>query len=262
VNLRRNRDGDEVDEFLAANAVGNALAAGSKTDAEGRFQLNPLPPGTYRLDVRARAHDPSVPREGIQNAGPLDHVFPPMEVTIAAGEPADPIEIRAMPHVILRGRFFDGQGNPRASHEQHVFGEMNGQFVFAESTLPGKDGWFEFKLPHGVQRVRLRLTTNEHSSLRWRRTADEPLVFGHEIEFDRLEEDFTTLEVVRYEAPILLLKAVDEDGNQLRGFIPHSKYDPLTKPTELLSAAPWETSASRNSRTGDGARPRCCPTKN
>ena len=33
-----------------------------------------------------------------------------------------------------------------------------------------------------------------------------------------------TLEVVRYTAPLLLLKAVDENGKQLRDFKPNSKY--------------------------------------
>ncbi len=225
VNLRRNGDGDDADEFLGSNAVANAIGTGALTDDQGRFELNPLPPGTYRAEVDKSAENSSEPRkERPYNPDPLEHVFVPLEITIRGGEIADPIEIRAVPHVVLRGRFFDSQGQPRASHQQHVFGRANGEGYFANSTVPGKDGWFEFKLPHGVENVELRLSTNEHSSLRWRLKPDEPLTYGRRIQWERLDQDFTTLEVVRYEAPLLLLKAVDDNGEQIKGFIPTSHY--------------------------------------
>ncbi len=224
VNLRRNGDGDEADEFLGANGVSNAIRAGAKTDAEGRFHLNPLPPGTYRGEVRGNPRDPSERSKRRPAEVNVDHVFTPVQVTIVEGETNDPIEIRAVPHVILRGRVFNSQGKPRASHQQHLFGKVNGESIFAKSTRPGDDGWFEFKVPHGVEEARINLTTNEHSALRWRLKPDDPLTYGREVKFGTLEEDFTTLEVVRYVAPLLLLKAVDENGNQVTDFKPNSAY--------------------------------------
>lgn len=231
VNVRRNGDGEEADEFLNSNAVANAIGAGAETDEQGRFQLKPLPPGSYRAEVRNRVSDPTAESRRRQELK-VEHVFTPLEVTVAEGEPNDPIEIRAVPHVIIRGRFFNGQGKPRASHQQHLFARVNGRPFFAQSTRPGDDGWFEFKVPHGVEEVEVGLTTNEHSALRWRLKPAEPLSYGRRVQLGTLEQDFTTLEVVRYVAPLLLLKAVDENGEQLRDFKPHSKY--ATRPAEEM----------------------------
>lgn len=224
VNFRRQGDGEEADQFLGANAVANGIAAGATTDEQGRFELNPLPPGTYRGEVSGRVFDPTAKSERERKEEKLNHVFSPLTVNLVAGEPAQPLEIRASPHVVIRGRFFNSKGEPRASHEQHLFGKMNNEFVFAQSTVPGNDGWFEFKVPHGVDDVEISFTTNEHSALRWRLKPGDPLTYGDRARLGKLEEDFTTIEIVRYEAPMLLLKAVDEMGEQVRDFNPASQY--------------------------------------
>ena len=131
-----------------------------------------------------------------------------------------------MPHVVVRGRFFDSSGKPRASHEQHLLARGNGSVSSSISTRPGDDGWFEFKVPHGMEEAQLNFMTNEHSALRWRLRPDEPLQHGREAKLGKLEEDFTTLEIVRYIAPILLVKAVDEVGNQVQDFTLDSSYKP------------------------------------
>jgi hypothetical protein len=228
VEMRRQGDGAEADEFLGQNAVANGIRGTCKTDENGRFELNPLPPGKYRAQIENRYYAPG--SEGRAEDLVVSDVFVPMEVTIAADAAVSPLEIRAIPHVVLKGRFFNSKGEPRASHEQHVFGRINGQHYFAQSTVPGPDGWYEFKLPHGIEEVRMSFTTNEHSSLRWRLRPGEPLQYGYHGHLDKLEEDFTTIEVIRYAAPMLLLKAVDEQGNQLRDFVPNSKYK--TRPAE------------------------------
>lgn len=224
VNIRRRGDGEKADEFLNNNAVANQIGSGAESDEAGRFQFNPLPPGPYRIEVKDRIDDPTIRRERNTPKLKLDHVFSPLEVVIQDGVPNDPIEIRATPHVIVRGRFFDGQGQPRESHEQSLFGKFNGTFFFARSTLPGKDGWFEFKVPHGIEEVEIDLSTNEHSSLRWRLKSDDPLVYGDRPQLGTLEQDFTTFEVVRYVAPMVLVKAVDENGAQIVDYTPSSKY--------------------------------------
>ncbi|MFV1966221.1 MAG: carboxypeptidase-like regulatory domain-containing protein [Pirellulaceae bacterium] len=64
VNLDREGDGEEADEFLHNNAVANAIGTGAKTDEQGRFQLKPLPPGTYRAKVSEYVRDQSVRENG------------------------------------------------------------------------------------------------------------------------------------------------------------------------------------------------------
>ncbi|MCA9129116.1 MAG: hypothetical protein KDB22_18640 [Planctomycetales bacterium] len=220
VSAQRRGDGEDVDEFLGANAVGNGIRGRTTTAAEGKFVLPPLPPGDYTIGV-------SLPRDDKQ--GFLPYVFTRSQLTIPVQGQIDPIEVRALPHVIVRGRFFDGQGNPRSSHEQHIFAQFRGDSYFAQSTKPTDDGWFEFRVPHGSENVQVSLITNEHSSLRWRTTPDEEFTYGFQAALGTLEEDFTTLEFIRYQAPMLLLKAVDEDGNQITGFKPRSRYKTRSK---------------------------------
>lgn len=215
LSARRRGDGEDADEFLGANAVANGIRGTTTSTEDGNFEFPPLPPGEYSVEV-------SLPRDDAQ--GVLEHVFTRSQLTIPDNGKLDPIEIRALPHVIVRGRFFDGEGKPRASHDQHLFAQFRGESYFTQSTKPGKDGWFEFMVPHGAENVQVSLITNEHSSLRWRTKPDEKYTYGHRAMLGTLEEDFTTLEVIRYRAPMLLLKAVDENGKQITGFKPRSKY--------------------------------------
>ena len=135
-----------------------------------------------------------------------------------------PIEIRALPHVIVRGRYFDSKGKPRSGHEQTMIAHHNGQFYVAESKNAGPDGWFELKVPHGLENAQIDLITNEHSALRWRMKPSDPLQNTREIKFERLDADVTTIEIVRYVAPIVLVKAVDENGNVMSEFKPQIDY--------------------------------------
>ena len=224
VTLRSRSDGDDADEFLNQNSVAKGIRAAAMTDEQGKFQLQPLPAGEYSLRIEDQAHDPTEERKGRKPKRNLDHVFSHMTISISDDAVNEPLEIRAVPHVIVRGRFFDPKGNPRASHAQHLFGQVDDEFFFTESSRPGDDGWFEFKVPHGATRVRINTMTNEHSALRWRLKGEDPLSFGREIDLGTLEEDLTTLEMVRYKAPILLVKIVDKKGNPIEGFKPNTTY--------------------------------------
>ncbi|QDV41140.1 BlaR1 peptidase M56 [Stieleria neptunia] len=224
VSLRSQSDGEDADEFLNRNSVSRGIRAAAMTDDQGRFQLHPLPAGEFSLRIEDQAHDPTEEHKGRKPKRELGHVFSRMKLTISDDNVNEPLEIRALPHVIVRGRFFDPKGRPRASHTQHLFGKVDGEFFFTESSHPGDDGWFEFKVPHGASEVRINTMTNEHSALRWRLKPEDPLSIGREIDLGTLEEDLTTLEMVRYKAPILLVKIVDKDGKPINGFKPDTKY--------------------------------------
>ncbi|TWU00979.1 carboxypeptidase regulatory-like domain-containing protein [Stieleria varia] len=217
-------DGEDADEFLNPNAVSTGIRATAMTDAQGKFELLPLPPGEYSVRVEDQVHDPTEEQTGRKPKKDLDHAFSRMKITISDDDINEPLVIRALPHVIIRGRFFDAHGKPRASHSQHLFGKVDGEFFSMESSRPGEDGWFEFKAPHGATDVRINTMTNEHSALRWRLKPKDPLSVEREINLGTLEEDITTLEIVRYKAPILLVKIIDETGKPIDGFKPDTQY--------------------------------------
>jgi beta-lactamase regulating signal transducer with metallopeptidase domain/protocatechuate 3,4-dioxygenase beta subunit len=176
VNVRRQGDGEDADDFLNQNAVSNHISSGAKTDAQGKFHLRPLPSGTYRAVVDAHLDDQATYEAGRnEEPGKLNDVFTPMTITIAEGSDNRPIEIQAVPHVTIRGTSFDSKGDPKPISEQHLFGKNNNEFFFVTSPQSAPDGVFEFKLPQGATDVSINLITNEHSSLKWRLKKDQPL---------------------------------------------------------------------------------------
>jgi len=209
------RDASAASEYLRMNSVGSQIGAGGRTDTEGRFLLNPVPAGEYRLEVSNFLNDPSSPPEETTDKK-LDHLFVPLGVTLEEGEEVEPIEIQAHPEVIVRGRFFDSKGNPRPSHEQDLFGKINGTSFFKRSTKPAKDGWFEFRAPRGLEDTQLLLVTNEHSALRWRLKPGDSLQSTPRPQLGALDKDLTTIEIVHYDAPLLTVKVVNDDGELIR----------------------------------------------
>jgi hypothetical protein len=105
-----------------------------------------------------------------------------------------------------------------------LIGRMDGNFYAEPSSVPGEDGKFEVKAPHGLQQVDLDLVTNEHSSLRWRMSHDSPLRRGRRIKLGTVEEDVSGIEIIRYTAPILLVKPVNDQGKPMEGCTPKVIY--------------------------------------
>ncbi|QDT88421.1 M56 family metallopeptidase [Gimesia algae] len=233
VNLYRKAHLKNYDGYLESLPVLDHTGTGTVTDADGRFKLTPLPSGRYNVSVDDRVY------YGYKGPGreqfKVDDVFVPFEITIREDETNEPIEIRAVPQIKIRGRLFDSQGNPLASYPQRLTGWYPNDktaydlLVWTKSTAPGNDGWFEFKVPRGIVKTEFNLHFGQGTACRWRLKPGAPLK-GGKIVLGTLEEDFSTLEAVRYVAPDLFLKVVDEHGHQLSQFNVKSKYH--VKPPE------------------------------
>ncbi len=217
LDVDRRGDGEEADEFLRQNAVSNHIGRQATTDPNGEFQLASLPSGDYGVRVRTTDSESGQPI-------PDAPVFVEKSFSIPEDQDTVDVEVQAVPHVVIQGQMLDSQGKPCTGHEIHVFGRMGDSFYFGQSNDPGKDGKLEARVPHGLEKVQINLMTNEHGVLRWRLSPKDPLKNGRDIELDRLEEDLTTLEIVRYVAPILLVKAVDEQGQVVPDYKPKSDY--------------------------------------
>lgn len=227
IEARRRGDGEKADEFLNSNAVANQIGRRSVSGPAGEFTLASLPDGDYTLRIRSDSDSYDPP--------PLSQVFLRQKVSIVDGTAPESLEIRAVPHVVIKGTYLNSAGKPRTGHELSLFGRMDGDFYFDRSSTPGKDGKFEVKVPHGLQQAELDLSTNEHSSLRWRLSPDESLKRGRRIKLGTVEDDIAGLEVVRYTAPILLVKPVDDQGAPIEDCTPVLKYVRDTQGKEELT---------------------------
>ncbi|WP_013630187.1 M56 family metallopeptidase [Rubinisphaera brasiliensis] len=231
------------------NGVSSQIGAGTRTDSDGRFLLNPLPPGEYLLEVSELVRDPSSPPEQSIDEE-LDHVFVPLELTLEKGKEIEPVEIKAHPEVTVRGRFFDSHGNPSPPlFRQDLIGEINETVFITSSTKPEKDGWFEFRAPRGLEDTGIMLVLNENSVSRWRLKPGGPLESAVEPKLGTLDKDLTTIEIVHYDAPILTIKVIGEDGEQRRDVKIVAEYKKLSK-GEV--AAPEEPEGLYFERQSDG----------
>jgi beta-lactamase regulating signal transducer with metallopeptidase domain/5-hydroxyisourate hydrolase-like protein (transthyretin family) len=227
IEARRRGDGDKPDEFLQANSVANQIGRETVSGPAGQFTLASLPAGEYSLEIQSNSDSYDPP--------PLEQVFLRKQVTIVDGSAPEPLEIRAVPHVVIQGTYLSSAFKPRRGHEVSLFGRMDGEFYYVRSNTPGEDGKFEIKAPHGLQKAELDMSTNEHSSLRWRMAHDEPLKRGRRVPLGTLEDDVRGFEIVRYKAPIVLVKPVDEAGAPIKQCAPVLKYTRDQEGSEQLT---------------------------
>jgi hypothetical protein len=141
----------------------------------------------------------------------LPAVFVPEPITIAADANPEPIELRAHPHVTVEVQFYNSKGEISAGHAPHLWGRFDGKF-FSVRTRPVSKGKYLALAPHGLEQAKLDLITNEHSALSGRISKDAPLSRGRELELGTLDRDLAGVEVIRYVAPVLLVRGVDEHG--------------------------------------------------
>ena len=217
VEARSKSDGEKADEFLQQNAVARGIVRTVVTGPAGEYALASLPNGNYdvRVEPLRGDHDYDPP--------PLAQVFLHHKLSIADGKAPESFEIRAVPHILIKGTYVDSAGKPRSGHDISVFGRMDDQFFYTQSSTPGNDGKFEARAPHGMD-LQLDLVTNEHSALRWRMSRNEPLQRGRRVKLGVVEDDISGFEVVRYTAPILLVKPVDEEGKSVAKVEPILRY--------------------------------------
>jgi uncharacterized GH25 family protein/beta-lactamase regulating signal transducer with metallopeptidase domain len=225
VEARRNGDGEDVDRFLGQNAVANHIGRTGQTNAKGEFRLDELPSGQYTLNVR-----PVRRGWGMEL---LKQVFVRQPLMIRDGERPAPLVIRAVPHVEIHITWRDSKGKPSGGWRTHVFGRMDKNFFFAQSSrVDRKTGHSVVRVPHGLQKTQMSVISNEHASLRWRLKAGDPLRAGYNADLGTLEADIDGFEVIRYVAPILLVKAVDENGKPLPNFKPKANYQKGKSPKD------------------------------
>jgi hypothetical protein len=193
------------------------------TDDQGEFALAPLPPGDYEVMPQESGWDPSKDDGGRQRR-PLSGVFLRKHVSLKSGFEPEPLDLRAVPHVVIEAQYFDAKGKTTRGHAGHMFGRLDKNNTwFAEGKMDA-NGKMTILAPHGLTDARLSLMTNEHGVLRFRLKKGDQLRAEREINLGTLNDDVRSIEIIRYVAPILLVDAKDKDGKQVKDFKPKLTY--------------------------------------
>ena len=199
--------------------MADVLNRSALTDKEGKYVLDQLPAGDCLVTV---GEQPSDWLQDRQTPHLLSNVFAHKRLKLKTDESPVSLEIRAVPQVLIEGQFYDSQGRPCSGHNPYLLGhiedkELGDQNGYVAYGTIDSRGHFIVRGPKGLKKASLHLSTTEHCSLRVRMAKDQSLGNPfHEIDLATLERDIRGIEVVRYNAPILLVKAVRESGRRSR----------------------------------------------
>lgn len=203
-------------EDLQGLMVADQLSRSATTDAKGEFTLRPLPPGEYEIKPDTYPREASDSSRVVRRVRkPLPEVFLPQKLVLKAGVEPEAIEVRAVPHVLVEAQYYDAKGKPTRGHSPHLFGQIGRRSYFVEATTD-PTGKVTARVPHGLEHTQLSLTTNEHGSLRWRKAKGEPLHNAHQIDLGTLNDDVQGIEIIRYVAPLVLVRVKAADGTELK----------------------------------------------
>jgi beta-lactamase regulating signal transducer with metallopeptidase domain/protocatechuate 3,4-dioxygenase beta subunit len=211
--------------------VANAIRRTAVSDDKGKFTFAPLPAGNYNVYPQEHGYDPSKDDKRPEKR-PLEAVFIRQNVELKGGPEAEPIEVRAVPHVVIEAQYYDSKGKKTRGHAGHMFGRPNKTgFWFGQAKMD-QDGKMTMLVPHGINEAKLSLMTNEHGVLRWRRGKDGPLHAQREIDLGTVTDDVKDIEIIRYVAPILIMGAVEKGGSPIKNIQASIKYAPDKNPND------------------------------
>lgn len=201
---RQSSQGDEIDEFNRTSAASHGYDRSATTNQKGEFEFAPIEAGNYEF----RTAEYAVTQGTADFAG----VFPFQ--TLEIKDNSVPLKIQALPTVNITVKNVDSSGQPKRGFEFNAWGYLSGgKGWFSQQSSRPKSGVCVAKIPRGLEKVHLHFFDNEHGSYRIRRKPEADLEAIRDIELGTVEVDVSGIEVVRYKAPVLLVKAVDADGN-------------------------------------------------
>ncbi len=219
-----------LQEGPAKKEIGMQLAdhidRSALTDADGRYRMGSLPPSTYRVtpweEPQERSVEDRTPR-------PVPAEFFPQTVTLKEDAKIATVDFQAVPDVTVVAQYYRSSGEPRSGSRLHLSGRIEGEFYW-KRCHPDAKGRIEVTVPTGLEKASLSLITNEHSALRHRITKDGPLMNANRVELGTISSDMKEIAIIRYVAPILLIKPVDEDGQLIKDAFVKIGYAPGKAP--------------------------------
>jgi protocatechuate 3,4-dioxygenase beta subunit len=219
-----NAQSAERNEALQGLMVADHISRAALSNARGEFELGPLPPGAYQIKPDKYSRESSTISRHWKKM-PVPGVFVARKITLEAGKQPEPLAVRAVPHVTVEARYFDSKGKPTRGHECFIWGQLDKMFWHDEGPAD-KSGKIVARAPHGLEKAQIDLMTNEHGVLRWRKTKGGPLHNSRKINLGTLNDDVKGIEIIRYTAPILLVKVRAKDGTKLKNVGVTAEYRP------------------------------------
>ena len=210
VNVSR----EGVPEEERVQGVGDGISRSGLSNGKGEFEVGPLAPGTYTVQPGEHNGDGTLERYD-RKRRPLSAVFLRQRLILKEGQQPETVEVRAVPHVVIEAQHYDNKGKKTRGHSFFVFGQLDGNSWFGQGKQDA-DGKVTALVPHGLERAQLDLMTNEHGVLRHRKTKNDPLSNKRRVDLGTLQADVKGIEIIRYTAPILLVKVVSKDGGKLQ----------------------------------------------
>ena len=244
VEIERKRGNGPDLEAKNLGFISNVIRRAAETDSDGRFTFAPLPPGEYSVAPSETNYDGD--RKVNREHRPLTEVFAAAKLTIKEGETPAPLEIRALPSVVIEGHWVDSKGQPKGGWSSFIFGQMDGSFWNTQAH-PDPQGRFSVKVPHGLEQVQLDISTNEHATTRHRIGKDGPLVEGRHVKLGTLDHDVKDIEIVRYVSPIIVINATTKDGQQIKDFKADVQYTGPAAGESQGTSTSWAAGRRRTS---------------
>jgi beta-lactamase regulating signal transducer with metallopeptidase domain/protocatechuate 3,4-dioxygenase beta subunit len=209
VNVNADRERQEGDDdFFSRHPVGDSIRRSATSNDKGEFEMAPLPPGSYTVKPDEWVAEAS---KNDRKNHPVPGVFISRRTKLEEGKQAEPIEVRAVPAVTIEAQILDSKGKPTRGHEFFIFGQIDKTSWFGQGK-PDANGHIVARAPHGLENTQLDLMTNEHGVLRHRIGKDGALKNQRRVDLGTLNDDVKDLQIIRYEAPIVLVKVVTKDG--------------------------------------------------
>jgi beta-lactamase regulating signal transducer with metallopeptidase domain/uncharacterized GH25 family protein len=223
VNLNAERERQEGDDdFFNRHPVAGMIRRSATSNDKGEFEMAPLPPASYTVKPEELVEDPT---KNDRRKHPMPGVFIAKRVKLEEGKKPEALELRAVPNVTIEAQIYDSKGKPTRGHELFIFGQIDKTSWFGQGK-PDANGHIVAQVPHGLENAQLDLMTNEHGVLRHRMGKDGTLKNQRRVDLGTLNDDVKDFQIIRYEAPIVLVKIVAKDGSKLVKPAMTGKYAP------------------------------------
>ncbi len=196
----------------------------ARSDSAGKVILDPLPPGEYL--VGPSEGDRWRPG-GKHTITPIRGVYYILKVKIDA-DGAKPFELKAQPTVKVAAQYYGSDGKKTSGPDFECVGRNLDDIGFSwqkSATPVGSDGRYELLAPLGMRQAGIMFMPQEKMSVRFRRSADAPLLAGPELHLGTLTGDMTDIRIIRYVSPVVLVKAHDRTGKPIAGAEVSGRYE-------------------------------------